>query len=198
MTRVVGFVVAGGGSTRMGSDKALLPWRGTTLLDDAVRRLREVTDDVRLLTGPHRRYEDRGLVVLPDETPGLGPLVGVATALRAMGSGTGIFLAVDLPGIPSALLRSFLEWSRGADAVVPISNTGPEPLCAAYRTTCLPAIERQFRDGQYKMTNFWGDITVRKLQVAELARFGPVEAMFLNVNTPEAYSKIQEESRPQR
>jgi molybdopterin-guanine dinucleotide biosynthesis protein A len=182
---VVGFVVAGGESRRMGRDKALLPRGGADLLDHAVARLREVTADVRILCGPTRRYVERGLPVEPDLVAGAGPLGGVLTGLAAAAGRPGLFLAVDLPHVPVALLARIVERAEGWDAVVPVSSHGPEPLCAFYGPACREPIRRRMEAGGFKMTGFWPDVRVLQVGPEELGEFGDPEDMFRNLNTPD-------------
>jgi molybdopterin-guanine dinucleotide biosynthesis protein A len=182
---VVGFVVAGGRSLRMGRDKALLPWGGTDLLGHAVARLRAVTGDVRILCGPEKRYLDRGLPVEVDPVREAGPLAGVLAGLLAVPGRPGLFLAVDLPRVPVALLARLVGGARAVDAIVPVSPRGPEPLCAAYGPGCLEPIRRRLSAGDYRMTAFWPDVRVREVGVAELAAFGDPVELFRNLNTPQ-------------
>jgi molybdopterin-guanine dinucleotide biosynthesis protein len=182
---VVAFVVAGGESRRMGRDKALLPWGGGDLLDHAVARLRAVARDVRILCGPARRYVERGLPVEPDAVSGAGPLGGVLTGLAAATGRPGLFLAVDLPNVPAALLARLAERVEGWDAVVPVSPGGAEPLCAAYGPGCLEPIRRRMAAGDLRMTAFWPDVRVLEVGAAELAAFGDPDEIFRNLNTPE-------------
>ena len=182
---VVGFVLAGGRSLRMGRDKALLPWGETDLLDHALDRLRAVTGDVRILSGSEPRYFDRGAAVLTDPVPDAGPLAGVLAGLAAAGGRTGLFLAVDLPLVPVALLAHLVELADDWDAVVPVSPRGPEPLCAVYGPPCLEPVRRRVARGDLKMTSFWPDVRVRELPPEELHAFGDVAELFRNLNRPE-------------
>ena len=182
---VVGFVVAGGESRRMGRDKALLPWAGADLLDHAVARLRAVADDVRILCGPAMRYVERGVPVEPDLVPGAGPLGGVLTGLAAAEGRAGLFLAVDLPHVPVALLAGLVERVGAWDAVVPVSPRGVEPLCAVYGPGCREPMRRRRDAGDFRMTGFWPEVRVLELGPAELREFGDPGEMFRNLNTPE-------------
>jgi molybdopterin-guanine dinucleotide biosynthesis protein A len=185
----IGFVLAGGRSTRMGRDKALLPWAGATLLDHVLTRLREVCPDARILSGADERYADHGAPVYRDILVGAGALGGVYTGLSRLEGPAGLFLAVDLPLVPATLLRRLLELAEGYDVVVPVSPGGPEPLCAVYGRGCLEPIRQRAERGELAMTAFWPDVRVRRLGVRELLPFGDPAEIFRNVNTPEDYAR---------
>jgi molybdopterin-guanine dinucleotide biosynthesis protein A len=190
---IVGFAVAGGRSSRMGRDKATLPWGGGDLLDHALERLRGVTPDVRVLCGPTRAYEDRGVPVLTDAMANIGTLAALVAALRALPvGGTAVLLAVDLPLVTVPLLRHVAVASHGFDAAVPLSTHGAEPLCAAYGAACLSSVEREIADGNYRLTGFWGGARVREIGIAEMAALGDVGEMFLNANTPADYARARD------
>jgi len=183
-TEATGFVVAGGRSRRMGRDKALLPWHGKTLLDHAVERLAGLCGRIFVLCGREPRYQDRGRPVIVDPVRDAGPLAGIVAGLRVLEDEPGLFLAVDLPQVPAALLGHLLDRAEGWDAVVPVSPGGPEPLCAVYTRACLQPAEHRLAAGELKMTSFWGDVRVREVGLDELRRFGEPSLIFRNINSP--------------
>ncbi len=145
----------------MGRDKSLLAWEGTDLLGHTLDRLRTACRHVRILSGAERRYADRGVPVVLDATPDAG--------------------------VPASLLAHLLELAEGADAVVPVSPRGEEPLCAVYGHACLAPARRCVAEGRLKMTAFWPEVRVRHVEAADLAAFGDPEHLFRNLNTPEEY-----------
>ena len=186
---LIGYVAAGGRSTRMGRDKALLPWEGATLLDHAIARLARVAADVRILCGPTPRYEDRGRPLVLD-APADGPLAGLAAALADADGADALLLGVDLPLVTVDLLAALAGAGADADAVVPAGPHGPEPLCALYRAACRGPVERRLAAGDLKMTSFWPDVRVRVLEGGALAALGDPERLFANVNAPEDYRRV--------
>lgn len=185
--RPIGFVVAGGLSTRMGRDKARLPWHGTTLLDHAIARLTAVCGDVRILCGPGARYEDRGRALVVDVIPDGGPLAGLAAGLASAGDAAGLYLGVDLPLVTIDLLEALAAIGGDADAVVPVTDDGPQPLCAVYRQGCLGAVRARLAAGDRRMTSFWPDVRVHVIKGAALLAFGDPRRIFHNVNAPADY-----------
>lgn len=133
---VNGFVLAGGRSQRMGCDKASLKLNGQPLLLRAVNLLKAHLGSVAVL-GPRGRYESLGVPVLPDRWPGQGPLGALLTGLESSANGWNIFLACDLPLLNGQFIELLLRSTLAVklDAVVPRTNEGWHPLCAAYRLT---------------------------------------------------------------
>jgi molybdopterin-guanine dinucleotide biosynthesis protein A len=175
----------------MGRDKALLPWGASTLLDHALARLRAVTDEAAILAGPEARYSDHGARLHLDSVAGVGPIGGLLAALEALdGSGRALILAVDLPLVPEAMLRLLLRRTRGADAVVPLTARGPEPLCAVYGAACLGPVRAAVGEGRLAMTGFWTDVRVRRVEERELRGVGDPARMFANVNGPGDYAAL--------
>jgi len=173
----------------MGRDKALLPWGEGTLLDHAVRRLAACCDDVRILCGREARYAGCGRPLVLDRVPEAGPLGGVLSGLESLDGELGLFLGVDLPAVSVMLLRRLLERAPGHDAVVPRSPGGPEPLCAVYRRSCLPAIRSRVTAGDLKMTSFWPEVRVLEVGPDELSAFGDPSELFRNLNEPADYDQ---------
>jgi molybdopterin-guanine dinucleotide biosynthesis protein A len=176
----------------MARDKATLPWGDGDLLDHALRRLRAVTADVRILCGPELRYDDRGAAVLTDAVLEVGAVAALATALKALpDSGAAVLLGVDLPFVTPALLTHLVSLAAGFDAVAPISPRGAEPFAALYKASCLGPIEHAIARGDLKMTGFWRAARVREIPTSDLAAFGDPERLFMNVNAPEDYERAR-------
>ena len=184
---IVGFVVAGGQSRRMGRDKAVLPWGTATLLDHAIARLRAVCHEVRVLSGGERRYADRGLPVDVDGVADGGPLAGLASALSVAAPRAVLLLGVDMPFVTVPLLARIRDALAGADAAIPVLAAGAEPLCAAYGPACGAAVADALAAGERKMTSFWPRVRVRRLDEDDLAPLGPSAPLFRNLNDPADY-----------
>ena len=148
-----GFVLAGGRSTRMGQDKALLRLAGRPLLDLALEKLRALP----LAAAPRVAAARADLVsygaVIADLHPGCGPLSGIEAALAATSHPLNAFLAVDLPLLPAQFLLWMLERAQitGALATVPRINGWPQPLCAVYHRELLGPITAALIAGDHKV-----------------------------------------------
>jgi molybdenum cofactor guanylyltransferase len=180
----VGVVLAGGAASRLGADKsALVAAGGETLAARAAARLGAVCAEVAVA--------DRGRRVLPAlrslaDGPGRGPAAGILGAARAYPGRPLLVLACDLPCVPAALLAEIAR-SPGCDWAVPRGPRGLEPLCALYGPAALAALAERAARGLFAPHRLAAaaGLRVRYLEPELLARCGPPEEIFLNVNTRE-------------
>jgi molybdopterin-guanine dinucleotide biosynthesis protein A len=180
-----GFVLAGGLSTRMGPDKALLNLGGHSLLERALAVLQAVCPEVGVVGDPEKFSGYADAVV--DVYPGCGPLGGIHAALRSSPADLNLMLAVDMPFVSEELLAFLLATAAGCDAVVTVPRTGRgfQPLCAVYRREFADAAEAALKAGKFKVDAVFASVTVRIVEEAELSAAGLSEESFTNLNTPE-------------
>ncbi len=185
MQDATAFILAGGKSTRMGADKALLEWDGETLLARTLAKARGVAGRV-CIVGSREKFELFGPVI-EDEYTERGPLAGIHAALRATTSDLNLMLAVDMPLLPEIALKYLLEQARACDdaVVVPRVNGFYQTLCAVYRREFAALAEEALLAGQNKIDPLYGRTSVRVVEEAELAEVDIVPAMFENLNTPQ-------------
>lgn len=180
-------MLVGGRSSRMGRDKALLPFRGGALAQSVARVVWEAAGNATLVGDPGR-YEALGYTVIADLYPGEGPLGGILTALRHSADGSladwNLIVACDMPQLEVEMLRALIGIASRceADALLPVGPAGrPEPLCALYHQRCLAAFEGAFATGIRKITAALETVRTMRLPVAEVS-------CFQNVNTPEEWA----------
>jgi len=195
MPDISAFVLAGGRSSRMGSDKAFLEFAGRTLLARALDLLRALTPQVHIV-GPVSKFAPYGPVI-EDIYLGCGPLAGIHAALSASTTELNLILAVDLPFVTESLVRFIVEQARAADAVVTVPRIagGYQPLCAVYRRAFAPLARAALDAGRNKIDALFADTTIRILEECELTGFAFSAAMFDNLNTPEDFHRAMPEKR---
>lgn len=178
-------ILAGGKSTRMGTDKAFVEFEGRTLLARALDLGRSVGADVRII-GSKEKFASFASVV-EDVFRGCGPLAGIHAALLASPTDLNLILAVDTPFISRAFLEYMIEQSKQASelAVVPHCDGHWQPLCAIYRREFAVAAENALRAGQNKIDPLFGVVPTRTIQQEELKNAGFGCQMFQNLNTPD-------------
>jgi molybdopterin-guanine dinucleotide biosynthesis protein A len=151
---VGGYVLAGGKSSRMGRDKALLELAGRPLAWHAVTKLRRVCADVQILSSQPELEEFAPLV--RDMHPGCGPLGGLETALGHSWHEWNLFLPVDMPFLPSAFLDNWVRTvvgreNRGARIAMFTVEGVPQPLfCLLHREVTL-FVHDAVKRGEFKV-----------------------------------------------
>src|SRR6266540_1117046 len=147
-------ILAGGISSRMGCNKALLPVGGVPSIQRLTHLLLPLTDQVFISANDPAPYAFLGLPVIPDIHAGQGPLAGLHAAMVRCDRPIMLLLACDLPCVKEPLLRKLIAEIDEQDAVIPMtSDSRVHPLCAVYRRTCFPLIERNLIEGKNKMTD---------------------------------------------
>jgi len=175
-------VLVGGRSSRMGLDKALLPFRGSTLAAWIAREVATAAGEVTLVG--NEALQSREFEAIPDLFPHEGPLGGILTALHHTSSEWILVVACDMPFAHGSFLKRLIGAAveSGADVLLPCGPSGlPEPLCAVYNRTALPVIQARFAAGTRKVTAALEGLKVVTLEVAEVA-------LFQNLNTPEDWA----------
>jgi molybdenum cofactor guanylyltransferase len=181
---VTGFILAGGKSTRMGSDKAFVEFEGRTLLARALDFTRSLTPDV-CIVGSQEKFASFAPVV-EDVFHDRGPLAGIHAALRASPTELNLMLAVDMPFVSLAFLQYLLGEARtAADAsvVVPRSEGRWQPLCAVYRRRFADAAEKALLAERNKIDPLFHASKTRVIDEEELERSGFSSSIFRNLNT---------------
>lgn len=178
-------ILAGGASTRMGRDKALLKYRGVSMLDRVIRLARRHSTSVAVVG---RRGEDRdGVVWIPDEHPNGGPVQAIATAIKALGADT-LVVACDMPLLSDEHVSWLLAaWSNDTSrlGLITTSSFGFQPLCSMYTERLLPALELAMQTGVRSLRE-----VIERNDVPTIEMPATLEGGMVNVNTLEDYNAL--------
>jgi molybdopterin-guanine dinucleotide biosynthesis protein A len=187
-------IQAGGGSTRMGQDKALLPFLGQPLVQRVMTRITHLGDEVIVTTNNPEAYGFLCVPLVKDLIPNMGALGGLYTALATARHPLVGLVACDLPFANPDLLAACRKilLDTGADVVLPATERGLEPLHAVYRVeTCLLLVKAALDNGKRKMIGWHEDAKVGIISPEEVAKLDPHGVTFWNVNTPEEFRKAE-------
>ncbi|MBV9499936.1 MAG: molybdenum cofactor guanylyltransferase [Acidobacteriaceae bacterium] len=178
---VAGYVLVGGCSSRMGHDKARLRLPGHLLLvENVAAKVQKIAGNVTLVGNP-AAYRDLAMECLPDLRSGKGPLAGIESALAAQGAELNLIVACDMPDLKSEWLAQLLAAAEASDrqCVVAEDLVGcVHPLCAVYRSTCLPVVRAALADGHLRLMDLIDSLSVERVKF---------ETVIRNVNTPEEW-----------
>jgi molybdenum cofactor guanylyltransferase len=180
------FILAGGHSTRMGSDKAFLLLNERTLLARALDLALSVTTSVYIV-GRAEKFAAFA-PVLEDVYRDCGPLGGIHAALQATSTELNLILAVDTPFVPHELLRYLIKRAQSAPwatATIPRTAGGWQPLCGVYRREFAVSAESALRAHRYKIDALFEVVETQVIDDEELAGAGFSPRIFRNLNTKE-------------
>jgi len=187
-------ILAGGRSSRMGTDKAALVVEGRTLLQRAVDAVSTLVDEVVLVGAPGRPLPAVEASVplhrVDDPVEGEGPLAGIAAGLAAIEAPVALVVGCDMPWLQPALLELLLAHAEaGARLVVPMSDGRPEGLCSAWRADALPVVRAHFEAGDRRVMSVATDLEAARLDPDDYAEADPDGRSFRNLNTPEELAR---------
>jgi molybdopterin-guanine dinucleotide biosynthesis protein A len=183
-------ILAGGESRRMGRDKSLLPFAGTTLVEHIAAQLRPVAREVRISTADVQRHAHLGLELVPDLTPGLGPLMGIASGLRAASRDWTLVVATDIPVLPLALLPQLWALTAETPCVIPQTADGRvQPLFGLYHRRLADEILSFLGRGERRVLDFVAGCGGRILpapdvKIANLNNHAEYEGLLKGTSTP--------------
>ena len=190
MTETSGIILAGGGSRRMGTDKAQLVINGTPLIAGLTDLMASFFNELIIVTASGREYRLPGTREVSDIFPDSGPLGGIQAGLSVSGAPCAFVTACDMPFFSPELARILLDQPEKYDAVVPLDRNRPQPLYAVYNRRILPNLEEYISNGGRKVREFLDRLSVRYLSDSTVRRVADPGRVFLNVNTPEEYRKL--------
>jgi molybdopterin-guanine dinucleotide biosynthesis protein A len=204
---VHGFVQAGGGSTRFGTDKALARLGDKNLLERTGELLASVCRDVTIVAAAGK-YADAPWPVIADRWPGEGPLGGILTALHHVsdvGSAEktqdaegdacpfALILSCDMPFLTGEFLRFLTDRALASEAKIIVPEVGGrlEPLCACWCLESMAAIQAAFDAGGRKVSEAMKHASMEVLDEADWKRFDTDGRLFWNMNSAADYEEAR-------
>jgi len=194
---VAGYILAGGGSTRFGRDKALVEVGGRPMIARMSELVRSVTRQMKIVAAPGK-YEAFGAEIVEDQWPGEGPLGGIITALEDAARSAArpewnLIVSCDMPFLTRewlAFLRERAAKSK-AQVVLAHSASGPEPLCACWQTDAAAELRSGFERGVRKVTEGIALLRAEVLDETDWKRFDSAGRLFWNMNTAADYEEAR-------
>ena len=193
-------ILAGGKSSRFGSDKAFIKIRGKVLLiERQLKLLKKVFKKIIIVTNQPHKYKVRGVKIIQDIIKDCGPLGGLYSGLEESDSFYNFVVSCDMPFLNLDLIRYMIRLKDGFDVVIPKLKKGFETLFAIYSKNCtLPIYEILGKvrkvgvnSDNLRVTNFFKKVKLRKLNEKEIAKFGDPNILFMNINTREDLALVK-------
>ena len=172
-------IFAGGKSSRMGKDKALLPFAGySTLSEFQYNKLSSLFDTV-YISSKEDKF-DFEATVITDLYEENSPLVGIISVFEALEADEVFILSVDAPFVNEEVIEKLLNHNKEFDAVIAKSTSGTQPLCGVYRRSILPLAQKHLKEGDHRLNNLLREADTQFVSFKD-------DTPFINLNHPHEY-----------
>ncbi|MFO1000322.1 MAG: molybdenum cofactor guanylyltransferase [Planctomycetaceae bacterium] len=186
-------ILCGGKSSRMGRDKASLPFGSELMLQRVVRLLSEVVDSTAIVV-----VSAAGQILPPlppqirvtcDENPGRGPLEGLAAGLKAMPNYLDAVYATscDVPLMATGFVRAMFDHLGNHEIAVPVEGQFHHPLAAVYRPRVLATVQQLLNANRLRPRFLFDEVDTIEIDVESLRKCDPTLSTLTNLNHPEDY-----------
>lgn len=185
-------LLAGGKSSRMGVNKALLTIGGVVNISRVASELKKVSENIMVITNTVEEYRFLQLQLIPDIHKDQGPLGGLHAGLTSSKTELQFLAACDMPFVSAGAIKDIIShYEPEFDAVIPEINGRLQPLFAVYHKRCLPVLTDCLLKHELKMSLFLEKISVKIMKETDfkLNRENPehFHYLFFNMNTMEDY-----------
>lgn len=187
---ITGIILAGGKSSRMGSDKGLVKINGKRFIEHILDALLPSVNEVIIIAN-NDNYNNLGYKVIEDKIKDCGPLGGIYTGLLNSQTESNIVVSCDIPFISSDLIKHILENMGRADMSVPLYKGNIEPLCAVYTKKTTDKIHSLIMNKEFKIQNVLRYFIIKEIHITKKLDFYN-DLLFVNINTPEELKQQKE------
>ena len=185
-------VIAGGQSSRFGSDKALAAWtENRTVLGAVLEAASAISNDVFIVAGAKNGYREFGVPVYKDIIPSKGPVGGIHTALSLARGQRVLILACDMPAASVSFIRYLCKVRSWAPVIVPESDFGLEPLHALWHKSLKTVLEHYINQGSTGVRKILKDLPLRMITMDEAKKNGLDINSLKSTNTPEELRSLR-------
>jgi molybdopterin-guanine dinucleotide biosynthesis protein A len=186
---LTGVILAGGKSSRIGSDKAFLKIGNKTLLEIIAGKLKPIFKEIIISSkSPEKHWEISGSKIVKDAISASSSLTGIYSSLLSSRYHHSFVIACDMPLVKTCLIKYLIKNRHGYDVVIPESPKGLEPLCAVYSKNCIKPIEKLIKNNNFKILDFFTSVKVKIIRLSEIGVKG---SNLFNVNTIRDYRMIK-------
>lgn len=188
-------LLAGGKSSRMGTDKGLIKIDGKiTIVERIIGQLRNLFDEIIIVSNnpaPYRKFEAK---VVEDLIKGKGPLGGIFSGLSFSTSDHSFVVGCDMPFLHPPLIEYIIGKPQEYDVVIPERNGRFESLFARYSKSVLPTLFTHLIKEELRIQDILKKLHLLKISLEEVERFDPGHRSFFNINTKEDLKRLQASS----
>ncbi|GAA0444566.1 hypothetical protein GCM10008983_22460 [Lentibacillus halophilus] len=187
-----GVILAGGKSSRMGTDKSLLTIYGKSAITHVTEELKKCSSQTTVITNNPASHTFLGIDMYTDRYKDMGPLAGIESGLYHSNSDVCLFAACDMPFIDQSIYHLLYQSLENVDAVIPVYNERMHPLAGIYKKQVLPQVQCLLHHDERKVRTLFKYINVRYVSHYKNIPDQKLEKHFFNMNDPAQYEKSKQ------
>ena len=185
-------ILAGGHGRRLGGVvKGLILVDAKPIIARVAEMVKPFVGEIIVISNDTQAYQFLKLPIFPDDEADRGPLQGIVTALQKATADRVLVVPCDMPFITESAIRTLISYDPDAEAVVPLSAKGWEPLFAIYSRACLPAALAVLNSGRRRVIEFLPEVNTVYIPAEKFE-----DSLWFNINNPADFQKAQAELRP--
>jgi molybdopterin-guanine dinucleotide biosynthesis protein A len=190
---ITAFILSGGKSSRMGTNKALLNIDGKSLIQRIVELLDTIIFTIVISSNEPQLYKSLEKKIIKDIYPGRGPLSGIHSVLTYSNTERNLIISCDMPFINKELINYLCNYESDKDIIILKADGRIQPLCGIYSKKVLPIVELHLKESVQKGSALKGSIYELMdrvpTEIIEVDRLDFYSSdLFFNINTPEDYN----------
>jgi len=184
-------LLAGGESSRFGSNKAFIELNNQLMVEKIVRKLNDYFNKIYLVVQNKDKYSFlKDVIIIEDLIPGIGPLGGLYTGLKYSDHDKNYLTACDMPFLEANYIRYLKNYEKEYDVLVGKYNGYYEPFASVYKKETLKAIERNLDLGKRKITDFYSEVNLKIISEKQIKKLADPEKIYFNINYKKDLEKI--------
>lgn len=183
--QITGIVLAGGKSSRMGTDKSLMMLNEKPIISYVIEAIRPLCSQIVISSNKHV-YDFTGCEVWPDLYPVQAPMIGIYSCLERSSTDLNIVVSCDVPFVETALFSHLLSNKGNSDIIVPVHDGYLEPLCAIYKKKVVTELQQYIDQQNYRLLEFIENASHKRLEISA-SLFSP--RIFMNLNTLDEFKQ---------
>ncbi|MEK6728120.1 MAG: molybdenum cofactor guanylyltransferase [Candidatus Omnitrophota bacterium] len=191
IAKVTAVILAGGKSSRFGSDKAFIKIGGASLIRKQIKILKKIFKKIIVVTNTPAKYKLKNVKVIRDIIPGLGPLSGIHAGLSVSDSFYNFVVACDMPFITLSLIRYIMKNKKSYDIIIPKIDRKYHPLFGVYSKNCIPVIEKALKGNRLNVSAIFPKVKTGFIFRKEIERFDKPLLSLKNINTEDDLAMLK-------
>lgn len=184
-------ILAGGKSSRIGTDKAFIKINGIPIIKRQLKQLKKLFKKIIVVTNTPDKYRFKSVKVVSDIVADGGPLGGIYSGLVASKATYNFVLACDMPFINPSLIKFMLDTRDNYDIVIPKVSEKFHTLFGLYSKACLPVMEERLKKSDLRLRSIFPKLRVRLLFKEDIEKFDPYLLSLVNINTPDDLVRLK-------